>query len=109
MRQNWITRTIKGTKVKALFVNTVDQTTAVKEVTIPRTYDTPAAVLKIVQKSFDTETEKAVSIVETAVTKGRYGMLESDFVKRAILLSGDGEENADTTEESADTTDESAE
>lgn len=102
MRQNWITRTIKGTKVKALFVNTVNQTTDVKELTIPRTYDTPAAVLKIVQKYFDTETEKAVSIVETATIQARYGMLESDFIKYAVVLDrNDGEksENGDTVDE----------
>ena len=93
MRQNWVTRTIKGTKVKALFVNTVDQTTSVKELTIPRTYETPAAVLKIVQKYFDTETEKAVSIVETDTIKRRYGMLESDFIKSAIVLGNNDEEN----------------
>ena len=93
MRQNWITRTIKGTKVKALFVNTVDHTTAVKELTIPRTYETPAAVLKIVQKYFDTPTEKAVSIVETDTIKRRYGMLESDFIKAAVVLGNNDEEN----------------
>ena len=93
MRQNWITRTIKGTKVKALFVNTVDHTTSVKELTIPRTYETPAAVLKIVQKYFDTDTEKAVSIVETDTVKRRYGMLESDFIKAAVVLDNNDEEN----------------
>lgn len=95
MRQNWITRTIKGTKVKALFVNTVDHTTAVKELTIPRTYETPAAVLKIIQKYFDTETEKAVSIVDTETIKRRYGMLESDFMKYAVVLERSSEGNSD--------------
>lgn len=98
MRQNWITRTIKGTKVKALFVNTVDHTTSVKELTIPRTYDTPAAVLKIVQKFFDTEAEKAVSIVETETTKARYGMLESDFIKVAVVLGNNDEESTEADE-----------
>ena len=93
MRQNWVTRTIKGTKVKALFVNTVDHTTSVKELTIPRTYDTPAAVLKIIQKYFDTETEKAVSIVDTETIKHRYGMLESDFIKAAVVLRNNDEES----------------
>ena len=92
MRQNWITRTIKGTKVKALFVNTVDHTTAVKELTIPRTYETYAAVLKIIQKYFDSETEKAVSIVDTKAIKRRYGMLESDFIKMAVVLGNNDEE-----------------
>ena len=102
MRQNWVTRTIKGTKVKALFVNTVNQTTEVKELTIPRTYHTPAAVLKIVQKYFDTETEKAVSIVETSTGKARYGMLESEFIKYAIVLERNTVENpgnGDTVDE----------
>lgn len=102
MRQNWVTRTIKGTKVKALFVNTVNQTTDVKELTIPRTYETPAAVLKIIQKYFDTETEKAVSIVDTETIKRRYGMLESDFIKYAVVLerSSEGEsDNGDTVDE----------
>lgn len=98
MRQNWVTRTIKGTKVKALFVNTVDHTTAVKELTIPRTYETPAAVLKIVQKYFDTETEKAVSIVDTETIKRRYGMLESDFIKYAVVLERTSD-NGDTVDE----------
>lgn len=94
MRQNWITRTIKGTKVKALFVNTVNQTTEVKELTIPRTYESPDAVLKIIQKCFDTETEKAVSIVNTETIKHRYGMLESDFIKMAVVLGNNDEETA---------------
>lgn len=98
MRQNWVTRTIKGTKVKALFVNTVDQTTSVKELTIPRTYETPAAVLKIIQKYFDTETEKAVSIVDTETIKHRYGMLESDFIKMAVVLGNNDEESPDADE-----------
>ena len=96
MRQNWVTRTIKGTKVKALFVNTVNQTTDVKELTIPRTYDTPAAVLKIVQKYFDTDTEKAVSIVGTSTVRARYGMLESDFIKSAVVLGRNDEEIPDS-------------
>ena len=101
MRQNWVTRTIKGTKVKALFVNTVNQTTEVKELTIPRTYDTPAAVLKIVQKYFDTETEKAVSIVETSTVQARYGMLESEFIKYAVVLERNAEipDNGGTVDE----------
>lgn len=98
MRQNWITRTIKGTKVKALFVNTVNQTTEVKELTIPRTYETPAAVLKIIQKYFDTETEKVVSIVDTETIKRRYGMLESDFIKVAVVLGNNDEEIPGTDE-----------
>lgn len=101
MRQNWVTRTIKGTKVKALFVNTVNQTTDVKELTIPRTYETHAAVLKIVQKYFDTETEKAVSIVGTSKIRARYGMLESDFIKYAVVLERNVEipDNGDTIDE----------
>lgn len=101
MRQNWVTRTIKGTKVKALFVNTVNQTTEVKELIIPRTYETPAAVLKIIQKYFDTETEKAVSIVDTETIKRRYGMLESDFIKYAVVLERNAEipGNGDTVDE----------
>lgn len=102
MRQNWVTRTIKGTKVKVLFVNTVNQTTDVKELTIPRTYETYAAVLKIIQKYFDTETEKAVSIVETNTVKARYGMLESDFIKYAVVLERTTEGNSgngDTVDE----------
>lgn len=101
MRQNWITRTIKGTKVKVLFVNTVNQTTDVKELTIPRTYESPAAVLKIIQKYFDTETEKAVSIVDTKRIKRRYGMLESDFIKMAVVL-GNNDEESPSDDESAE-------
>lgn len=82
-RRPMVTRTIQSTKVNVLCLDVSDGEPCNVEVVLPRTYKDEAAMLKEAKKLIDTDTVKAVHIVDVEVTENLYGMDEADFIKYA--------------------------
>lgn len=57
-----------------------------KEVTVPRTYKDNEFLLKTVKPLIETETVKAVHIVDKTEIETLYGMTEQDFIEHAEVL-----------------------
>lgn len=84
-----VTRTILTTKVNVLALNIETSEPFNAIVTLPRKYDNDDKLMKKVHEVFDTETQKAVHIVNKEVVETLYGMEEVDFVKYAQILDAD--------------------
>lgn len=108
-RTRVITRTIIGTEYSVMTVNTVAGAVGTTKYTLTGEKYTDEKALKKLQKLYDTDTEKVVSITGKDSVDCIYGMLESDFVKYAKRMNDerhfvDEEVDLDTDEE--DDTDE---
>jgi hypothetical protein len=86
MRAPQVTRTMESTKVTVLTVNTVEQTTEVKEFILPRTYKDNEKILNVLRKMDLGENVQPVSIHSVEVQTKLYGMSEADFMKYAKEL-----------------------
>ena len=86
MRAPQVTRTMESTKVSVLTVNTVEQTTEVKEFILPRTYKDNEKILNVLRKMDLGENVQPVSIQSVEVQTKLYGMSEADFMKYAKEL-----------------------
>lgn len=81
-----VTRTIVTTKANVMCLNVEQGEPFNKEVTLPRTYKDENTMLKQVKKVVDTETVKAVHIVDSEVVETLYGMTEQEFIEHAEVL-----------------------
>ena len=81
-----VTRTITTTKVVAMVVNTQLGETETKVYVLPRTYKDNTAVLKQLQKTFDTEDVKIVKVLDVQEENTLYGMTEQKFIENATVL-----------------------
>jgi hypothetical protein len=86
MRESMVTRTVLGTKVTALVMdtNTCEASNVTYEIGGQHTND--EKLLNKVRKEHDTEDFKIVKIVAVEPFEKRYGMKESDFIANAIVL-----------------------
>ena len=82
-RQPMVTRTMTTTVVTTLAVDVSTGEAFNKTVELPRAYKDKEVLLKKVQKMFDTETEKHVSIVDTKEQAFLYKMPEAQFIALA--------------------------
>ena len=85
-RKPMVTRTIKTTKVNVLCLDVVAGEPFNKMVTLPRTFSDEKKLMKAVHENVDTETIKAVHIVDKQEVTSLYGMSESDFIASAKEL-----------------------
>lgn len=85
-RKPMVTRTIITTKVNAMCVNLESAEVFNKEVTLPRTYKDEKKLLKAVENVVNSDTEKAVQIVDSSEVETLYGMTEQDFIDSATVL-----------------------
>ena len=85
-RKAMVTRTIKGTKVSALCVDTVEQKTYVKDVTLGGTYDDEKSLNKALSAVINDNTNRYVSVIATEVFETLYGMDETEFIAHAEVL-----------------------
>lgn len=85
-RESMVTRTVIGTKVTVLAMNTV--TCEPENVTyeIGGQHEISDKLLNKLRKDHDTEDFKVVKIVATDQFEKRYGMKESDFIAAAVEL-----------------------
>lgn len=86
MREPMVTRTVIGTKVTVLAMDTVscEPSNATYEIGGQHTND--EKLLKKVRKEHDTEDFKIVKILAVEPFEKRYGMKESDFIAHAVEL-----------------------
>lgn len=86
MRESMVTRTVIGTKVTALVMDTITCEPTNVTYEIGGQYVNDEKLLKKVRKEHDTEDFKVVKIVAVESFEKRYGMKESDFVAHAEEL-----------------------
>ena len=85
-RESMVTRTVIGTKVTVLAMDTV--TCEPQNVTyeIGGQHEVSDKLLNKIRKDHDTEDFKVVKIVAVEQFEKRYGMKESDFIAAAVEL-----------------------
>ena len=81
-----VTRTVTMTTAKVLCVNTATRTMEETIYTVNGFYDSDEDLLKVLQKSNQTETTLLVQIVSHETFDQLYGMTEAEFIKLATKL-----------------------
>lgn len=81
-----VTRTITTTKAIVMCVDVEVGEPFNKEVTVPRAYKDSESLLKTVKPIVETETLKAVHIVDKTEIETLYGMSEQEFIEHASVL-----------------------
>lgn len=92
MRKPMVTRTIQTTHAMALCVDTNTATTSKQEVVVPRVYKNEEVMLKAVKAQIETDTLKAVAIIDSWVSEALYGMSEVDFMAHATVIEKNSKE-----------------
>lgn len=85
-RTRIITRTIQTTKANVLCLNIVEGEPFNQVVTLPGTYKDEKSLMKQVELAINTDSVKAVHVVDTKVEETLYGMTEADFIALAKPL-----------------------
>ena len=85
-RQPQVTRTIQTTEVNVLCLDIDMGEPFNQNVVLPRTYKDEKHMLKAVEKVINSDTVKAVHIVDSTVKETLYGMSEQDFITFAKVL-----------------------
>jgi hypothetical protein len=86
MRESFVTRTILGTKVTVLAMDTVSCEPSNVTYEIGGQHTNDEKLLNKVRKEHDTEDFKVVKVVSVEPFEKRYGMKESDFIAHAEEL-----------------------
>lgn len=81
-----ITRTLTATVVTVLCCDVESGDTITQTVTVPRTYKTDEALMKVLRPLVETEQIKPVHILTKEITETLYGMTEADFMEHAKVL-----------------------
>ena len=92
-----VTRTIIATEANVMCLDVEKGEPCNRVVTVPRTYKDEASLLKKVKPLVETDTLKAVHIVDSRQTETLYGMTEQDFIFYAeVLPPRNGQSNEET-------------
>lgn len=81
-----VTRTITTTEVNVMCLDVENAETFNKRVTVSRTFKDDEKLLKEVKKIVETDTIKAVHIVDKIKVETLYGMPEHEFIEHATVL-----------------------
>lgn len=81
-----VTRTIIATKANVMCLDVQAGEPSNQVVTVPRTYKDDEALMKKVRPLIETETLKAVHIVDKEEIETLYGMTEQEFIEHAKVL-----------------------
>lgn len=100
-RKPMVTRTITTTKANVLCMDIQTAEPFNKVVTLPRTYKDDKTLMKKVQEVVETDTVKAVHVVDKEEVETLYGMTEQEFIQKAVVL--DPETRKPETEETEET------
>lgn len=100
-RTPMVTRTIVATKSNVMCLDVQAGEPFIKVVTVPRTYKDNEALLKKVKPLIETDTVKAVHIVDTEEIETLYGMTEQEFIQYAKVLPPRNAANTYTETEEA--------
>lgn len=90
-----VTRTIVATKVNVMCLDVQAGEPFNQVVTVPRTYKDNEALLKKVKPLIETDTVKAVHIVDSEEIETLYGMTEQEFIQHAKVLPPRNGANSD--------------
>lgn len=94
-KMRMVTRTVKVTKVNVMCLD-IEKGEAFNEcVTVSGVFDSPEKLLKACKEALDTDTEKAVAIVEKKEIEQLYGMSEQEFINIAKILPPRQEKDAE--------------
>lgn len=97
-KMRMVTRTVKVTKVNVMCLD-IEKGEAFNEyATISGVFGNPEKLLKACKEVLDTDTEKAVAIVEKKEIEQLYGMSEQDFISLAKLLPPRQGKDSEATE-----------
>ena len=97
-RKPMVTRTIITTKVNVLCLDVNSAEPFNETVTLPRTYKDDKKLLKSVEEVINTDTVKAVHIVDKKEIETLYGMTEQDFINNAKVLDPETRKEAKASE-----------
>lgn len=97
-RKPMVTRTIITTKVIVLCLDVNSAEPFNETVTLPRTYKDDKKLLKTVEEVINTDTVKAVHIVDKKEIETLYGMTEQDFINNAKILDPATRKEAEVSE-----------
>lgn len=86
MRESMVTRTVLGTNVTVLAMDTVSCEPTNVTYEIGGQHNIDEKLLKKVRKEHETEDFKIVKILAVEPFEKRYGMKESDFIAHAVEL-----------------------
>lgn len=81
-----VTRTIQTTRANVMCLDVERGEPFNREVILPRTYNDEKTMLKQAEKVINTETVKAVHIVDFKVEETRYSMSEQQFIEVAEVI-----------------------
>lgn len=95
-RKPMVTRTIITTKVIVLCLDVNSAEPFNETVTLPRTYKDDKKLLKSVEEVINTDSVKAVHIVDKKEIETLYGMTEQDFINNAKILDPATRKEAET-------------
>lgn len=90
-----VTRTIVATKANVMCLDVQEGEPFNMDVTVPRTYKDNEALLKKVKPLIETDTVKAVHIVDSEEIETLYGMTEQEFILYAKVLPPRNVANSD--------------
>lgn len=85
-RKPMVTRTIVTTRVNVLCLDIQSAEPFNKEVSLPRTYKDEKKLMKAVESVVNSDTVKAVHVVDQETVEKVYGMTEQNFIDNAIEL-----------------------
>lgn len=85
-RERMVTRTVKSTKVNVLCLDIERGEAENVSAVISGVFDNSEKLLKACKKVIETETLKAVSVVEKEEVEQLYGMPEQEFISLATVL-----------------------
>lgn len=94
-----VTRTIVTTKANVMCLNVETGEPFNKSVVVPRTYKDKEELLKKVKPVIETETEKAVHVVDFEEIETLYGMTEQEFIEHAKILPPRKQDEAEASAE----------
>ena len=81
-----VTRTITTTKVNVMCLDTETGEPCNKIIVVPRSYKDDETLLKKVKEVLETETFKAVHVVDKEEIETLYGMTEQEFIAHAKVM-----------------------
>lgn len=81
-----VTRTIRATEVNVMCLDVEKGEPFNKDVTVSRTFKDDEKLLKEVKKIIESDTIKAVHIVDKREIETLYGMPEQEFIEHAKVL-----------------------
>lgn len=101
-----VTRTIITTKASVMCLDVHVGEPLTKVVTVSRTYKSDAELLKKVKPLIETDSVKAVHIVDSEEIETLYGMTEQEFIRYAKVLPPRNATNTDTDTETEEAVEE---